>query len=158
MTRKRCAICTAAMQPDLLEHVYSCGSCGFLSSELPVRINAVERIDKTARASALRDIRSANFVQLLAECRGELAPRGSVLDVGCAHGWFLEKLKAGGWVATGMEPDAELARAASSVGHRVIRGYFPRDLPPGERFDAITFNDVFENPLRNGIGAAGGVR
>jgi SAM-dependent methyltransferase len=38
-----------------------------------------------------------------------------------------------------------MAAMARRNGAHVIEGYFPNALPPEERFDVITFNDVFEH-------------
>jgi 2-polyprenyl-3-methyl-5-hydroxy-6-metoxy-1,4-benzoquinol methylase len=68
-----------------------------------------------------------------------------VLDVGCAHGWFLHALSERGYKPIGIEPDRAMAAIAKSSGQLVHEGFFPDDLPAGERYDAITFNDVFEH-------------
>lgn len=141
----KCDVCTGTMNPDVLLETYRCPFCGFYKSVLPVRINEVERIDEAARQAALRPIRLANFQQLLDEC-AELLPRGaSILDVGCAHGWFLAAATTRGYQAKGIEPDRAVADLARVDGHDVVTGFFPDDLISTERFDAVTFNDVFEH-------------
>ena len=45
-----------------------------------------------------------------------------------------------------------MERRARSAGHNVIAGLLPDAMPDGARFDAITFNDVFEHlPDVNGL-------
>jgi SAM-dependent methyltransferase len=147
-----CSVCNTAMVSDLVPATFRCPACGFLASKLPVRINAVQRIDEDARERALKGIRLSNFEQLLTEC-ADLLPRGGrLLDVGCAHGWFMEAATARGITCVGIEPDLEMERRARSAGHNVIAGLFPDAMPDRARFDAITFNDVFEHlPNVNGI-------
>src|SRR5262249_34058548 len=58
---------------------------------------------------------------------------------------FLRAAAESGWSVLGIEPDPEMARLAASGGREVRRGMFPSALKPGERFDAISFNDVFEH-------------
>ena len=72
-----------------------------------------------------------------------LQPGSRLLDVGSAHGWFLEAASECGLKAQGVEPDE--AVAADSVVQDVRVGFFPDVLEPDEQFDAITYNDVFEH-------------
>jgi SAM-dependent methyltransferase len=133
------------MSVDLLDDTWRCGACGFMKSTLPVRINEVARLDEAAREKALKPIRLFNYEQLFALCADLLRPKASLLDVGCAHGWFLAAAKAKGFHAKGIEPDRAMADRALAEQHDVIVGYFPDALSQEDRFDAITFNDVFEH-------------
>jgi SAM-dependent methyltransferase len=133
------------MQPDLIADTFRCTSCGFFKSELAVLINLVTRIDEEKRARALKSLRDAGFRQLLDAC-SDILPRGSTaLDVGCAHGWFIEAARARGYLAVGIEPDVEIANRARAIGVELIIGLFPDALPENLTFDVITFNDVFEH-------------
>jgi SAM-dependent methyltransferase len=67
-----------------------------------------------------------------------------LLDVGCAHGWFLEHAAAH-YHVTGIEPDAGVAAATRARGLAVRSGFFPDALNTDERFDVIVFNDVLEH-------------
>ncbi|WP_157934046.1 class I SAM-dependent methyltransferase [Microvirga ossetica] len=129
----------------MLPDTFCCPSCGFFKSTFRVQINEIQRIDESAREQALKPIRTANFKQLLDECGPLLPLAAHILDVGCAHGWFLEAAKKRGYEASGIEPDREMAQKAHSAGHSAIVGFFPDALPVGEQYDAITFNDVFEH-------------
>jgi SAM-dependent methyltransferase len=133
------------MVADLVPSTFRCPACSFLASNLPVRINAVQQIDEDARERALKGVRLSNFQQLLTEC-SDLLPRGArLLDVGCGHGWFMEVATARGITCVGIEPDLEMGRRARFAGYNVIVGLFPDVMPDGARFNAITFNDVFEH-------------
>jgi SAM-dependent methyltransferase len=92
--------------------------------------------------SALRERNFRTIVGLLGNLREQ---RGRLLDVGCAHGWFLREAASSGWTAVGIEPDPDVARLASRNGTVVRNGTFPGALKPDDRFDVITFNDVFEH-------------
>lgn len=140
-----CAICGSEMKPDVLEATFRCPACGFFSSTLSVTINEGERIDEGAREQALKPIRQQNFRELLDGCAPVLRQGGDLLDVGCAHGWFLQAASARGFNCTGIEPDAAMAARAREHGHEIIEGYFPNALSAGRKFDVITFNDVFEH-------------
>lgn len=71
----------------------------------------------------------------------------SVLDVGCSHGGFASALKASRWSLEtwGIDPDPTIeADATASLDH-FIAGWFPADLPEGQRWDCITFVDSLEH-------------
>jgi SAM-dependent methyltransferase len=67
-----------------------------------------------------------------------------VLDVGCAHGWFLEQAQ-GNYDASGIEPDRDVAKATAARGLHVREGFFPDVLDTDECYDVIVFNDVLEH-------------
>jgi 2-polyprenyl-3-methyl-5-hydroxy-6-metoxy-1,4-benzoquinol methylase len=77
-------------------------------------------------------------------------PRGveRVLDVGCGDGLFASRLKE-------REPGIEIIGIDPVCGTDVpfnerITGRYPEDLPPGDRFDCVVFNDVLEHNLDPG--------
>lgn len=142
-----CFLCDAPMRPDVLDGTFRCPACGLYRSEFPVAINAAEgdRLDEARRERALRPLRLANFARLIDACAPHLPAGASLLDVGCAHGWFLQAAAARGYRATGVEPDREVAARAAVQGAPVIPGFFPDALPAGATYDAISFNDVFEH-------------
>jgi SAM-dependent methyltransferase len=133
------------MRPDATAATFRCPSCGFFASTLPIAINASERLDEHQREAALRALRFENFTVLLDACEREVPAPAALLDVGCAHGWFLSEAASRGYRATGVEPDTAMAAQAAAAGNRVLVGYFPDVLPPGEVYDLITFNDVLEH-------------
>lgn len=133
------------MRQQKLKHVYRCLKCGFYSSDLPIKINHLQIIDESIREYALKPIRINNFNQILNECADLFPDRIRVLDVGCAHGWFLEAVTARGYLAVGLEPDETMASKARAAGHEVVMGFFPEDLAAEDQYDLITFHDVFEH-------------
>jgi SAM-dependent methyltransferase len=143
-----CPICGHEVRQDLFPWLFRCDGCGFERSNLAERIatpEAHEAIDERARADALGGLRQRNIraiLDALGRLRGQ---RGRLLDVGCAHGWFLRAAAADGWSALGIEPDHRMAQTAREAGNEVRTGMFPAALREGETFDAITFNDVFEH-------------
>ncbi len=73
------------------------------------------------------------------------APRiGTLLDIGCAAGYFVELASDQGWDAYGLEISPFAANMARRRGLRVVNGSSPAAFQEG-RFDAITMWDVVEH-------------
>lgn len=142
-----CFLCEAPMRPDALAGTFRCPGCGLYRSAFPVAINQAQddRLDEVRRERALKALRVANFERLLDGCAAHLPKGASLLDVGCAHGWFLEAAAARGYRPVGLEPDHEVAVRTMAAGAPVIEGFFPSALPEGDTYDAVSFNDVFEH-------------
>lgn len=144
-----CVVCGAAIRVRIMPWSAQCPDCGTWRSNLEPEIEAQDlhrEIDTDARSTGLKTLRDRNNARILGEI-GKLRPvRGAkLIDVGCAHGWFLEAAERAGTAAEGIEPEAAMADHARAAGHRVRDGYFPAVLADGERVDVITFNDVLEH-------------
>lgn len=103
-------------------------------------------LDEARRAEGLRPLRDQNTrkeLRLVARARPIRGLR--FLDVGAAHGWFLEVAAREGALAEGIEPDERIAEAARARGLRVATGYFPEAVSTGATFDVICFHDVLEH-------------
>jgi 2-polyprenyl-3-methyl-5-hydroxy-6-metoxy-1,4-benzoquinol methylase len=84
----------------------------------------------------------------------EELPAGSLLDIGCGDGGFLELVKKRGWKVAGFDYDERVAQAARDKGLSDVSAEefldFVRRRKEGE-FDAVTLFDVLEHtpePLR----------
>ena len=152
-----CPACGAAMTRGLQPWHFRCGRCRYEAATLEPTINvaaAHQHIDERSREKALRDLRVRNFDVLIERLR-ELKPGGGkLLEVGCAHGWFLEAARPH-FDVLGIEPDEAIFTGTRDKGLPVRNGYFPDILGAGEKFDVIVFNDVLEHiPDINGALAA----
>jgi SAM-dependent methyltransferase len=130
-----------------------CPECGTWASSLEPAINVQTthattdtEIDAETRVVGLERLRRENFRDVLDRV-GALVPLDGarLLDIGSAHGWFLEEAAARGAHATGVEPEEDVAAEPLSKGLDVRVGYFPDVVPESEAFDVITFNDVLEH-------------
>jgi SAM-dependent methyltransferase len=75
-------------------------------------------------------------------------PSGSLLDVGCASGLFLDLAARRGWQVTGVEPNAALSRKAEALlgPPGKVFGVSLQEAPlTPASFDAITLWDVLEH-------------
>jgi SAM-dependent methyltransferase len=125
--------------------------CGYEGSILAVDIDVDggrEVVDEVMREEGLAPLRQRNFQTLVMDLAQRVKTNSGnpprMLDVGCAHGWFLEAAQTHFHV-TGIEPDARIAAIAVEKGFAVRKGFFPDVLDFDERFDVIVFNDVLEH-------------
>lgn len=146
-----CPVCAAKLSPGLRPWHCICRACGYEGSTLHANILGQTpggSLDETAREDALEALRRSNFRRLLITIsrlvRRSSSSRPRLLDVGSAHGWFLE-LAREGYDAMGIEPDRGVIAVATAKGLHVRDGFFPGVLDADERFDVIVFNDVLEH-------------
>ncbi len=144
----KCIVCAAATQSGLFPWHAACPHCLYEAAALSPSINQSQAhalVDEDHREDSLRALREANFDTILEKLQ-LLAPSSALtlLDVGSAHGWFLERAAAR-FKVMGIEPDSVVARKAAARGLPVRQGYFPDALANGETFDVIVFNDVIEH-------------
>ena len=153
-----CPACASPLAAGLRDWHRVCPACGYEGSTLRPRILEQPEggaLDEAARADGLADLRRRNFATLATLIARELAAtptvtstggaaRPRLLDVGCAHGWFLETVAAD-HDTVGIEPDRAIAAATRARGIAVREGFFPEALHADERFDVIVFNDVLEH-------------
>lgn len=148
MAIKYCLVCNSIMDSGLQAWHWECPRCGYENAELEPAINQMiphEQIDEQFREKGLQSLRIENFNKLLQAIINNGQNSGNLLDVGCAHGWFLEVAKKNGFQVLGIEPDLNIYNTASQSGLPVRQGFFPEVLSANEQFDVIVFNDVFEH-------------
>lgn len=145
-----CDVCGAPMREERRLWQFLCSSCGFRAAravhESEATFPTSTTIDEQARHAGLEALRRANFERVLDALSRHHDPRGrALLDVGSAHGWFLEAATRRGYAATGIEPDAGMYAYSTRRGHDVALGLFPEALDSDAVFDVLVFNDVFEH-------------
>lgn len=140
----KCLVCDGQMRP-LEPWLFNCSSCGFCASSLTH--GGGRGVD------GLEALRRRNFKKLCEWLDGRYVLSGkTVLEVGCAEGWFLEEAQSRGMFAYAIEPSLPHAEMSRAKGFKVTDGFFPDDLNFSGTFDFIIFNDVFEH-LPDPVGA-----
>lgn len=126
-----------------------CARCGTWHSTLDVHIEdgrSELRLDEAQRSEALRELRELNFQTVLDAIAEQMdGTGGRLLDVGSAHGWFVNAASSRGLLAQGLEPDSVMVETSRLSGATVRHGLFPDALEPAELFDVISINDVLEH-------------
>ena len=146
MNQENCPVCNTTLSVGLTTWHRHCPSCRYEKADLGVSINdstVSANIDESSRADALEGLRKANFNQIL-NTIATYKTGGRLLDVGAAHGWFLDLAKTK-FDALGIEPDQKIANESIARGCNIKVGYFPQVLSATETFDVIIFNDVTEH-------------
>ena len=84
-----------------------------------------------------------HFQRRLRIIEAQLPQRGTLLDFGCAAGYFLEEAQPRGWTISGVELSQEMAHSAEQLLHVPI--YTELAAVPDRDFDAITVWEVIEH-------------
>jgi SAM-dependent methyltransferase len=156
-----CPLCAASSRVAPLFHahgldVLTCPGCGLTyTRQVMVETEDSARYaggDLEREALRLRDsgpyleletARDTYYLDLLRRTGGAT---GRLLEIGCGTGTLLGVAAARGWHALGIEPGHAAAALATARGARVVRGWFPSDLPSDEPpFDAVVMLDVLEH-------------
>jgi len=82
------------------------------------------------------------------------ARKGSprILDVGCGEGQFLAEMQSLGWVAEGIEPNADAVAVARGRGVPTLHGHLHEQSLEPSSVDAVSFRLVLEH-LRDPVSA-----
>ena len=147
MSREICPVCSSNLKEGLQQWHQSCTGCDYEKAMFKPAINLHAehyRVDEVGRESGLKQLRINNFKLIHREIIQLKGAGGRLLDVGCAHGWYLNIAK-NDFEVTGLEPDKTIYDLAAKLGLPVRNGYFPDILTADEKFDVIIFNDVIEH-------------
>ena len=153
--KQKCIVCDDEMhiKIKLKANIFQCPSCGLQIADIRSRTGAIlHNQDEAERERALYGLRMSNY-DIIIRNLPTLLHQNSIsgLEVGCAHGWFLEAVEKShsNIDCTGIEPQKEyycIAKSKFGKDAKLINGFFPQDIPKGaEKFDFIIFNDVFEH-------------
>ena len=140
-------------------NIYRCESCGLMRTDLKQKYDTfiTEQYNKgyftgdLSRGAYINYKEDKPFIvrnmrKFLSEIK-KIIPRGKLLEVGCAMGFFMEIALQAGYDAYGFDPsDYAVDNAVKLNGHkRIKRGSIASvKYPPGS-FDVIALFDVFEH-------------
>lgn len=148
MLNQFCSVCNSKMHSKIQSWHWECSTCGYEKSTFTPEINgnhAHEQVNEDLREKGLKSIRIENFNTLIRLIKESNKGDNRLLDVGCAHGWFIEIAQKQGFQAVGIEPDLNMYNLTTKRNLPVKNGFFPDVLSTTESFSVIVFNDVFEH-------------
>jgi 2-polyprenyl-3-methyl-5-hydroxy-6-metoxy-1,4-benzoquinol methylase len=149
VTRPTCNICDSAVSSILVSKdgcdIYQCAECG-LAFTHPQPVSLDEQYD-----SAYFDLYRKRHAFRLK--RGDARLRriellrkpGTLLDIGCSLGYFVEAANARGWNASGIEISPHAAQEARKIGLDVRTGVLEDAGYSSRAFDCVTMWDVLEH-------------
>jgi SAM-dependent methyltransferase len=85
----------------------------------------------------------------------EVVPKGTLLDIGCNIGTFVDVAARRGWKVVGVDANPHALQLTRDKGYKTFHGLFGADLIPTlepREFDLVTLGDVvehFPNPLES---------
>jgi len=137
--------------------IQQCNSCYFLFTnprpnvdEIGVYYQSQEYIShhddaKDLMSTIYTSVRNYTIGQKLKLIDGLFPNHGSLLDIGCGTGNFLQAAKKGGWKTTGTEPDSEARNLAGKrVGEAIFESINAPELQYGQ-YNIITMWHVLEH-------------
>ncbi len=143
--------------------VVRCRNCGLvyvnprpLRSELIALYETYHQRGKKDEHSWQRLMRR-NFAEVSDLLSSRCPQKGSLLDIGCGYGHFLELMKGRGWSVAGLEPSEGPSAYASEKGLNVSRSIIEEAFFPEKSFEAITAFYVLEH-LSDPLGALKKIR
>ena len=132
-----CVVCGGPMRIRIRDWSARCERCRSWASNLPV---GGSEVHNEVRTTGLEALRRENFRVILGQIASLRPLDGvSLLDVGSAHGWFVEEATRRGARAVGLEPDA---RVASESASEVRVGCFPT-LSPTRRCSTLSPSTMY---------------
>ena len=96
----------------------------------------------------------ADYLRQFMQAATNLNRSARILEIGCANGFFLEKLREAGFTDVyGVEPGKDAAqKAPATIRNRITNDFFGRDCFPPASFDAACCFQIFDHlPDPNGF-------
>jgi 2-polyprenyl-3-methyl-5-hydroxy-6-metoxy-1,4-benzoquinol methylase len=143
---KKCPVCSSLLKIIFTNYSFQCPNCNYECSNLKITINSKETLnilEEDIREKSLREIRQENFLTLIKSLKKYTSNNKYLLEVGSAHGWFLDIAKKY-FKILGLEPDKSILKK-NYTKLPIKYGFFPYALNKKDKFDIIVFNDVFEH-------------
>lgn len=146
MEKNICCHCKETSINVIETWLEKCPRCDLWRSHLSGRFNESQEDLCHLRNFGFRDLRKSNFKKILSLLNGNAAIENrSIVDIGCANGWFIEEAQKFKMKTCGIEPEPAIAQIGINQGLPIRIGFFPDILREGELFDHMIFNDVFEH-------------
>jgi SAM-dependent methyltransferase len=147
-----CLVCNAEEKYILpryaKNYLVRCENCSFVFCQRRPTKEELERVYGGynyvgAEATVATTEKKQKIAKHLLQLRG--IDNGSVLDIGCGKGEWLDTFKQLGLHTFGTEFNSDLAQFGVSKGHQMLDGGLFPTHPDGKGFDLIIFTEVIEH-------------
>lgn len=144
-----CPICNSPMICCATDWAFCCVRCNHWTSSIKAEKSEIENTvfelpdDNENVIDHLTSVRLAASEKILDEL--SKGAHRKLLDIGCAAGVFINAADKRGFETYGVEPNKRMAAPGIKRGLNIRTGFFPDVLVCDEKFEVITFNDVFEH-------------
>lgn len=145
---RRCRTCRldVAEHPALMHEARSGSTPASLAPNAHRYFDGMSLANYRAYYEDLRRYGARKSFEIVSDLRGSAAASGSVLDIGCGWGWFLDEYRTRGWTVRGLEPSADMAALArDTYGLDVSTGNVESLPSLQKKFDLITLWNVLEH-------------
>jgi SAM-dependent methyltransferase len=148
----------AARRTPLRHHhrIVECTSCGLVYSNPYFDDGVLRPLYREAGyidESQLEHM-AADYLRVFMDSTNGLESSATILEIGCANGFFLEKLRESGFTdVTGVEPGKEaVAKASGDIRERIVNDFFRPHMFAAESFDVVCCFQIFDHlPDPNGF-------
>ncbi len=121
-----------------------CKSCGLaFINPLPSR----EKLESYVQNQLFSEIDDGSYLPQVRKFLS-IKDKGTILDIGCGRGFFLNRMKQSGWSAFGVELNEQMAaQAKEKLGLDIFSGTLRETRFPDGSFDAVNLRHVLEHLL-----------
>lgn len=151
---KKCIICENNNNTEVYIHhknfeIIHCKKCGLYFQHTPEEFIPLLQVYNNIYDDQPYSIKNEfyydrHFMNQYNDVAAYLKITGSVLDIGCNYGWFMEYFTRRGWEATGIDISDKAIRYARSKGLNCYNAT-PETFHPERKFNAIILSNVLEH-------------
>jgi SAM-dependent methyltransferase len=144
------SVFSARRLPDRIHYrIVKCNTCGLVRSDPTVAPEVVASLYSQSSCTYGEEVASLRntYRRYLASLSSYHVVKGSLLEIGCGNGFFLEEARAQGYaVVWGVEPStAAIAQADSQVRPHIVCDTMRPGLFASEQFDVICLFQVLDH-------------
>ena len=144
------SVFSARRLPDRIHYrMVRCNTCGLIRSDPVADSEVLAQLYEQSTFDYVEEVANLQLTygRYLAKLDGYGARKGSLLEIGCGNGFFLEEaLRQGYEEVHGVEPSTEaVARASEKVGPNIRCSMMRPGLFEADQFDVVCMFQVFDH-------------
>lgn len=141
---------SARRMPDRIHYrIVKCRTCGLVRSDPVVDLKTLHELYKASAFTYEEEVAPLRktYGRYLDRASAGMKSKGTLLEVGCGNGFFLEEAKLRGWKdVRGVEPSVDaIAHADPVIRESIVCDIMRSGLFPAESVDMICLFQVFDH-------------